>query len=71
MGVREELLLAGFDRFAPGKGITIKATKGLATFGEGLADDEVRYLHALVRRRLLRCVEPSARFGSPAQSPMR
>jgi hypothetical protein len=53
MGVREELLLAGFDRFAKGKGITIKATKELATFGEGLPDDEIRYLHALVRRRLL------------------
>ena len=39
--------------FAEGKGITIKTTKALATFGEGLADDEIRYLRALVRRTLL------------------
>jgi hypothetical protein len=32
----------------PAKGITIKARTGLFTFGAGLPDDEVRYLHFVV-----------------------
>ena len=35
-----------------GKGIVVKTRKGLTTFGEGLADDEIQYLHAIVRRAL-------------------
>ena len=38
--------------FLRGKGIIVKTRKGLTTFGEGLADDEIQYLHAIVRRAL-------------------
>ena len=38
--------------FLKGKGIIVKTRKGLTTFGEGLADDEIQYLHAIVRRAL-------------------
>jgi hypothetical protein len=38
--------------FLKGKGVIIKTRKGLTTFGEGLADDEIQYLHAIVRRAL-------------------
>jgi hypothetical protein len=39
-------------RLVASKGITVKSRKGLFTFGAGLPDDEVRYLHALVVRAL-------------------
>ena len=44
--------LAVMRRLAASKGITVKSRKGLFTFGAGLPDDEVRYLHALVVRAL-------------------
>jgi hypothetical protein len=40
-------------RFATGKGVTVKTRNGLTTFGQGLDDAEVRYLHAVVRRALI------------------
>jgi hypothetical protein len=45
-------LLAVMRRLVASKGITVKSRKGLFTFGAGLPDDEVRYLHALVVRAL-------------------
>jgi hypothetical protein len=44
--------LAVTRRLVASKGITVKSRKGLFTFGAGLPDDEVRYLHALVVRAL-------------------
>jgi hypothetical protein len=41
------------SRFAAGRGVTVKTRDGMTTFGEGLADDEVRYLHSAVRRGVL------------------
>lgn len=41
-----------FGRLVKGSGLVVKTRAGLTTFGEGLTDDEVRYLHALVRRAL-------------------
>ena len=38
--------------FLEGKGIILKSRRGLTTFGEGLGDDEIRYLHAVVVRAL-------------------
>jgi hypothetical protein len=49
---RTDRLLTALSRLVPGGGITIKTQRGLTTFGEGLADDEVRYLHGIVRRAL-------------------
>jgi hypothetical protein len=40
--------------FLKGKGIIVKTRTGLTTFGEGLADDEIQYLHSIVRRALAR-----------------
>lgn len=51
-GPRTERILLALARFAKGGGITVKTTHGLTTFGEGLEDEEVRYLHAIVRRAL-------------------
>lgn len=39
-------------RLSASKGITIKHSRGLYTFGAGLADEEVKYLHSLIRRAL-------------------
>jgi len=36
----------------PAKGITVKARTGLFTFGAGLADNEVRYLHSVITNAL-------------------
>jgi hypothetical protein len=50
---RVERIVVKLARFARGKGITVKTRTGLTTFGEGLDDAEVRYLHSLVRRTLI------------------
>jgi hypothetical protein len=49
---RAERVLLALARFARSGGITIKTTRGLTTFGEGLEDEEVRYLHSMIRRAL-------------------
>ncbi len=49
---RAERVLLALARFARSGGITIKTTRGLTTFGEGLEDEEVRYLHSVIRRAL-------------------
>jgi len=33
--------------------VTVKTRKGLTTFGEGLGDDEIRYVHSVVRHAIL------------------
>ena len=38
--------------FIKGQGIIVKTRKGLTTFGEGLSDDEIRYLHGVIERAL-------------------
>jgi hypothetical protein len=50
--VGTERVLTALSWFLKGKGIIVKTRTGLTTFGEGLADDEIQYLHALVRRAL-------------------
>jgi hypothetical protein len=40
------------SRFLKGKGIVVKTRTGLTTFGEGLSDEEIQYLHAIVLRAL-------------------
>jgi hypothetical protein len=52
IGPRTERWLVALSRFAKGRGITVKARGGLTTFGQGLDDEEIRYLHAIVRRAL-------------------
>ena len=51
-GPRLERLLAWLTRFAKGRGLIVKTRTGLTTFGAGLEDDEIRYLHSIVRRAL-------------------
>jgi hypothetical protein len=56
IGPRTERLLKAVTRIAQhrhGHGITIKSRQGLTTIGQGLDDDEVRYLHAIIRRALV------------------
>jgi hypothetical protein len=47
-------VMAVLGRFAKGRGVIVKTRHGFTTFGGGLADDEIRYLHALVGRALIR-----------------
>ena len=51
-GPSTEWVFAILGRFLQGRGIIVKTRTGLTTFGEGLADDEIQYLHAIVRRAL-------------------
>jgi len=51
-GPNTEWVFGVLSWFLKGKGIIVKTRKGLTTFGEGLADDEIQYLHAVVRRAL-------------------
>jgi len=50
---RVERLVAALTRFVRNKGLTIKTRKGLTTVGQGLDDEEIRYLHSLIRRALI------------------
>jgi len=52
VGPRTERLLMWLTRFAKGRGLTVKTRTGLTSFGEGLGDEEVRYLHAVILRAL-------------------
>ena len=51
-GPRTARVLLALARFAGGGGITVKTTQGLTRFGEGLDENEVRYLHSIIRRAL-------------------
>ena len=53
IGPRTDRMLESLSRFAQADGITIKTRQGFTTFGKGLEDDEILYLHALVRQALL------------------
>jgi hypothetical protein len=54
VGPRTERLLTWLTQFAKGRGLTLKTRTGLTSFGTGLEDDEMRYLHDVVRRALYR-----------------
>jgi hypothetical protein len=51
-GPNTEWVFTILSRFAKGKGIVVKTRTGLTTFGEGLADDEIQYLHSRIQRAL-------------------
>jgi hypothetical protein len=46
-----ERIIASLTRFVTGKGLAVKTRTGLTTIGKGLDDQEVRYLHYVIRRR--------------------
>jgi hypothetical protein len=48
-----ERFMAAAARWGKGRGVIVKARGGLTTFGQDLDDDEIRYLHAVVRRALI------------------
>ena len=52
IGPGTERLVAALSQLVKSGGIIVKTKNGLTTFGQGLADDEVRYLHSVVRRAL-------------------
>ena len=54
VGQRSERLLAWLSKFAKGHGVIVKTRSGLTSFGTGLEEDEIRYLHDVVRRALHR-----------------
>jgi hypothetical protein len=49
---RVERLLLALGRYATAKGVIVKGRRGLETFGQGLADDEIPYLADVVARAL-------------------
>jgi hypothetical protein len=51
-GPSTEWVFATLNLFAKGQGIIVKTRTGMTTFGEGLADAEIQYLHAIVLRAL-------------------
>jgi hypothetical protein len=50
---RMEWVLGMVSGLVSRSAVTIKTRTGLTNFGEGLDDDEIRYLHAVVRRALV------------------
>jgi len=48
----KETAIGVLSAFLKGKGIIVKSRQGFTTFGEGLGDDEIRYLHGVVARAL-------------------
>jgi hypothetical protein len=46
---RAERVLIAVSQLVHPAAITIKTQRGLTTFGQGLADDEIRYVYSLVR----------------------
>jgi len=48
----KETAIGVLSAFLKGKGIIVKSRQGFTTFGEGLGDDEIRYLHGVVVRAL-------------------
>jgi len=54
VGQRSERLLGWLAQFAKGHGLIVKTRTGLRSFGAGLEDEEIRYLHDVVRRALHR-----------------
>jgi hypothetical protein len=45
-------LIGSLAQFAQGRGLIVKTRAGLRAFGAGLDDDEIRYLHGVIRRAL-------------------
>jgi hypothetical protein len=50
---RMEWLMTAAAKWSKGRGVIVKSRRGLTTFGQDLDDDEIRYLHAVVRQALL------------------
>jgi hypothetical protein len=48
-----EWVLGAISGLVSRSAVTIKTRQTLTTFGEGLPDDEIRYLHAVIRRALM------------------
>jgi hypothetical protein len=48
-----ERMLTAVSRLAGQTGLTIKTRRGFTTFGEGLPDDEIRYLHFIIRHAIV------------------
>ena len=40
------------NRVVPSQGITARSDRAAVTFGKGLPEDELAYLHALIRKAL-------------------
>jgi hypothetical protein len=48
-----EQLMAAATRWTKGRGVVVKSRSGLTSFGQDLDDDEIRYLHWVVRQALV------------------
>jgi hypothetical protein len=52
IGPRTQWALTALARLLPSRGLTVKTRHGLTSFGEGLDDEEVRYLYSVVLHAL-------------------
>ncbi|HZI78470.1 MAG TPA: hypothetical protein VFD69_03095, partial [Vicinamibacterales bacterium] len=50
---RMERWMTTAAKWTKGRGVIVKARGGLTAFGQDLDDDEIRYLHAVVRKALV------------------
>jgi hypothetical protein len=50
---RMERFMAAAAKWGKGRGVVVKARGGLTSFGQDLDDDEIRYLHSVVREALI------------------
>ncbi|HEV8394059.1 MAG TPA: hypothetical protein VGQ37_07275 [Vicinamibacterales bacterium] len=53
LGPRMDRVMAAAARWTKGRGVIVKSRQGLTSFGQDLDDDEIRYLHAVVRQALV------------------
>jgi hypothetical protein len=52
IGKGTERAIAVLSTFVKGGGVTIKTRQGLRTFGDGLDDEEIKYVHFVVRQAI-------------------
>ena len=45
-------IILALMRMVPSQGITARSDRAAVTFGKGLPEDELAYLHALIRKTL-------------------
>jgi hypothetical protein len=53
LGSRAGRWMAAAAKWTKGRGVIVKSRQGLTTFAQDLDDDEIRYLHAVVRQALV------------------
>jgi hypothetical protein len=64
IGNRTSCILEHISKYAKSRGIIVKSVRGVFTFGEGLPDEEIHYLHSLLMRALLGALDKNTSKNS-------